>query len=268
MQAYRPCGFLVTKRFCATDNSISDGQFVSSSGTAKSSPSIWKWVVGALVLIALIVGWFFLPVKEWSDSFQIWIKNLGAWGVLIFGVVYIVATVLLVPVSVLTVVAGLAFGVAIGFPVVVVSATIGATLAFLVARYLVHKRVEWLVAKRPKFKAMNAAVSEAGWKIVGLLRLSPLVPFNLQNYFYGITNVKLVQYVPATFVGIMPGTLLYVYLGAAGKAASEQGGGRLKWTFFAVGLIATVAVTVFVMKKAKEKLKQYGVSDGGGNKKK
>jgi len=241
---------------------------MSSSGTAKSAASMWKWFVGAGVLIALIVGWFFLPVKEWSDSFQSWIKDLGAWGVLIFGVVYIVATVFLVPVSVLTVIAGLAFGVAIGFPLVLVSATIGATLAFLVARYLMHKRVESLVAKRTKFKAVKQAVSEGGWKIVGLLRLSPLVPFNLQNYFYGITDVKLVQYVPATFVGIMPGTLLYVYLGAAGKAASGEGGGPLQWTFFAVGLIATVAVTVFVTKKAKEKLKQHGVSDGSSKKKK
>jgi uncharacterized membrane protein YdjX (TVP38/TMEM64 family) len=240
---------------------------MSGSGTAKSARSIWKWVVGVVVLTALIVGWFFLPVKEWSDSFQSGIKDLGAWGVLIFGVVYIVATVFLVPVSVLTVIAGLAFGVAIGFPLVVVSATIGATLAFLVARYLMHKRVESLVAKRPKFKAVNQAVSEGGWKIVGLLRLSPLLPFNLQNYFYGITDVKLVQYVPATFVGIMPGTLLYVYLGAAGKVASREGGGPLQWTFFAVGLIATVAVAVFVTKKAKEKLKQHDVSDGGNKKK-
>lgn len=241
---------------------------MTSSGKAKSTPSIWKWIIGAAVLIALIVGWLFLPVKEWSDSFQTWIKDLGAWGILIFGVVYIVATVLLVPVSVLTVVAGLAFGVGIGFPLVVVSATIGATLAFLVARYLIHKHVESLVARRPRFNAVNAAVSEGGWKVVGLLRLSPVLPFNLQNYFYGITDVKLAHYVPATFVGIMPGTLLYVYLGAVGKVASGEGGGPLQWTFFAVGLIATVAVAVFVTRKAKEKLKQHGLTDGADKQKK
>jgi|SRR5581483_2662709 len=233
---------------------------MSSSGTAKSVPTIWKWIVSAAILLTLIVGWFLLPLKEWSDSFQSWIKNLGGEGILVFGIVYIVATVFLVPVSVLTVVAGLAFGLAIGFPLVAVSATIGATLAFLIARYLVHKRVESLVATRPKFKAVKAAVSEEGWKVVGLLRLSPVVPFNLQNYFYGITDVRLAEYVPATFVGIMPGTLLYVYLGAAGKAVSGEGGGPLKWTFFAVGLIATVAVAVFVTRKAQEKLRKHGVS--------
>lgn len=240
---------------------------MTSLTTAKSAASMWKWFVGAGALVALIVGWIFLPVKDWSDSFQSWIENLGAWGVLIFGVVYIVATVFLVPVSVLTIIAGLAFGLAIGFPLVLVSATIGATFAFLVARYLLHKRIESLIARRPNFKAVNAAVSEEGWKIVGLLRLSPLVPFSLQNYFYGITDLKLAQYVPATFVGIMPGTLLYVYLGAAGKAASGEGASPLQWTFFAVGLVATGVVAVFITRKARQKLKQHGVSDAGRKKK-
>ncbi len=102
---------------------------------------------------------------------------------------------------------------------VVVAATAGATLAFLIARHLVRQKVESLVEERPKFKAVDEAVSEDGWKIVGLLRLSPLVPFNLQNYFFGVTDVGLLPYVAATFFGIMPGTLLYVYLGTLGKAA-------------------------------------------------
>jgi len=226
--------------------------------------SRWKWAAAAIVLVAVIVGWFFLPVKEWSNSFQSWIRDLGAWGWLIFAGVYVVATVLLVPVSVLTVAAGLAFGLAVGFPVVVVSATIGATLAFLISRYLAHQRVDSLVAGRPKFKAVKAAVSEGGWKVVGLLRLSPVFPFNLQNYFYGVTDVKIGHYVAATFFGIMPGTLLYVYLGAAGKAASGEGGGALQWTFFAVGLIATIVVAVIVTKKAKAKLREHGVGDDDG----
>lgn len=238
------------------------------SDAEKSGIALWKWAVGGGVLIALIAGWFFLPVQEWSESFQDWIKDLGAWGWLIFAGVYIVATVLLVPVSVLTIVAGLAFGLALGFPLVVVSATIGATLAFLVSRHLAHARVESLVAKRPKFKAVKAAVSEGGWKIVALLRLSPVLPFNLQNYFYGITDVKLAHYVPATFAGIIPGTLLYVYLGAAGKAASGEGISALEWTFLAVGLIATLVVAVLVTKKAKAKLQEHGVGNGSAKKKK
>ena len=229
---------------------------MSGSRKSKSGPAIWKWIAAALVLIALVAAWFLLPVKEWSESFQAWIKELGVLGVVVFAVVYVVATVLMVPVSVLTIGAGLAFGLAIGFPVVVVAATIGATLAFVIARYLVHERVESLVAKRPKLKAVNAAVSEGGWKIVGLLRLSPVLPFNVQNYLYGVTDIKLAHYVPATFVGIMPGTLLYAYLGAAGKAATSGGGGPLQWTFFGVGLLATAIVTVYVTRQARQKLQQ------------
>lgn len=224
----------------------------------------WKWVVGALVVAALVAGGFLLPVQQWSESFQQWIEGLGAWGWVIFAGVYVLGTVLLLPVSVLTVVAGLAFGLALGFGLVVVSATVGATLAFLLARHAAHQRVEAMMQKRPKFKAIKDAVSEDGWKVVGLLRLSPVVPFNLQNYFYGITDIKLVPYVAATFVGIMPGTLLYVYLGAAGKAASGDDGSPLKWVFFAVGLVATLVVAVFVTRKAKAKLKQHGVDDSSG----
>jgi len=238
------------------------------SAAAKPGIKWWQWAAaGGVVVAALVAGWFLLPVRDWLDAFQAWIKELGPWGFLIFGAVYIVATVLLLPVSVLTVGAGLAFGVAKGFPLVVVSATIGATLAFLVSRYVAHDKVESLMSKRPKFKALKSAVGEGGWKVVGLLRLSPVLPFNLQNYFYGITDIKLLPYMAATLVGIMPGTLLYAYLGAAGKAATGEGGGVLKWVFFAVGLLVTIGVAVFVTKKAREKLKEHGVaSNADGSK--
>ena len=221
----------------------------------------WKWIAAGVLAAALIAAWILLPIKEWVGWFRGWIAELGPWGALMFAGVYIVATVLLVPVSVLTIVAGLAFGLGWGFALVVFSATIGATLAFLVSRYLVHDRVKILVETRPRFKAVNVAVSKEGWKIVALLRLSPWVPFNLQNYFYGITDIKLLHYVPATFVGIMPGTMLYVYLGAAGTAASGEGHGPLEWGFFAAGLIATLMVVFWVTKKAKEILAQKGVRD-------
>ena len=238
---------------------------MSTSAEGKTGVATWQWVAGGVVVVALIAAGFLLPVKQLSASLQQWIEGLGAWGYVIFAGIYVVGTVLLVPVSVLTIVAGLVFGLARGFPLVVASATVGASLAFLVARYLVHQRVESFIAERPKFKAVNEAVSEGGWKIVALLRLSPVLPFNLQNYFYGVTDLKFWPCVAATFVGIMPGTLLYVYLGAAGKAAAGDGGGALKWTFFAAGLVATVAVAIYVTKKAQAILKQHGVGAQAGN---
>src|SRR5688572_8401173 len=121
----------------------------------RSHSAILKGTGAVLSVAALIAAWFLLPVEDWIETFQRRIEGLGAWGLVAFGVVYVAATVLLVPGSVLTLAAGLAFGLARGFAIVVVSATIGATLAFLIARYLVHDRVESFVAGRPKFKAVK-----------------------------------------------------------------------------------------------------------------
>jgi uncharacterized membrane protein YdjX (TVP38/TMEM64 family) len=108
-----------------------------------------------------------------------------------------------------------------------------------------------------KFAAVDNAVTEEGWKIVVLLRLSPLVPFNVQNYLFGITDIPFPHYFAATCVGIIPGTVLFVYLGALGNTSA----GRLEWVFFGVGLLATVTVAVLVTRKAKERLAEAGVAD-------
>lgn len=143
------------------------------------------------------------------------------------------------------------------------AAIVGATLAFLCGRYLARERVKKMSENNPKFKAVDKAVAEEGWKIVMLVRLSPVVPFNLQNYFFGGTEVSLLQYVWATAVGIIPGTAVFVYIGAAG---SSGGGGAFKWTLLGVGLVATVVVTWFVSKKANEKLEEHGLEDNEDDK--
>jgi len=221
----------------------------------------WLWAgLGLLVVAGLIAAWFLLPVEEWAEAFQQWIEGLGVWGVVAFAVIYVVATVLLIPASPLTLVAGLAFGLW-GFPLIVVAATTGAALAFLVARYLARNKVKAMVGKRPKFKAVDEAVTEEGWKIVALMRLSPLVPFNLQNYLFGVTDIAFTRYLAATFVGIMPGSLLYVYLGSLGQQSGSGSTG--KWIFLAVGLLATAITVVLITRKAKARLAEAGV---GGDK--
>ncbi|MBA3563027.1 MAG: TVP38/TMEM64 family protein [Gammaproteobacteria bacterium] len=230
----------------------------------------WKWIAGGIVVLALAAAWYFLPVEEWAAAFDQWIQQLGVWGGVVFAAVYVLATVLVMPAWPLTVVAGLAYGVAIGFPLVLVSATVGATLAFLVARYLLRQQVEKKLGERNLFRAVDRAISDKGWRVVGLLRLSPVVPFNLQNYLYGITGIRFWHYVAATFIGMMPGTLMYVYFGAAGMAAvgggSESGeGDTLKWSFFAAGLVATIVVAVIVTRRARQELDKIIDEDSGSN---
>ena len=225
-------------------------------------PARWAWIALAVVLVAAGTAWLLLPLREWLDLFDRWITGLGAWGVALFALVYVLATISLAPEWPLTIAAGLLYG-AWGFPITVVTATIAASLAFLIARYIARDRVRsWLQGRRV-FSAIDDAVADEGWKIVALLRLSPAVPFNLQNYLFGVTAVSFVHFVAATFAGIVPGTVLYVYLGLLGKAAASEGGSGeiLKWALFGIGLVATVVVVLLVTRKAMAKLNRAGIDD-------
>ncbi len=229
----------------------------------------WKWGVLLLGLIALSSAASFLPLQDWIKTFTEWVQGLGPLGVVVFIAAYAVATVLFLPGSLFTIAAGLIYGVLAGTAVALTGAIIGASLAFLCGRYLVRARVESGTKGNEKFKAIDGAIEKQGWKIIGLLRLSPLIPFNLSNYFYGITAVKFWPYFLASLFGMIPGTLLYAYLGAAGKAGlggEDGGGGSLKWIFFGVGLLATIAVTIIVSRAAKQALKKTGAAKGESKK--
>ena len=212
-----------------------------------------KWLLLGLGLIALGAAWYFLPVKDWVKTFNGWVEQRGAWGYVIFIAAYAVATVFFFPGSLMTVGAGLAFGLWRGFAVVSAGSTLGAALAFLIARYFVRSRVEMAAKNNPKFAAMDEAIGREGWKMVALLRLSPLLPFNLSNYLYGVTKIGFWPYLAASWAGMLPGTFLYVYLGAAGKEASSgSGAGPWKWVLFGAGLVATVVVTIWISRLAKK----------------
>ncbi len=222
----------------------------------------WKWIALAAVLIALSTATAFLPVKDWVKAFSDYVQTLGAWGVVLFIAVYALGTVLFLPGWIFTVAAGLIYGVIGGTAVALAGAIIGATLAFLCGRYLVRERVKAATKGNKKFAAIDTAIGEQGWKIVGLLRLSPLIPFNLSNYFYGVTAVGFLPYLLASAVGMLPGTLLYAYLGGAGKAGLTGGGGGspLKYVLLGLGLVATIAVTVIVSRAAKKALAKTGAT--------
>ncbi len=212
----------------------------------------------AVLLIAgvLAIGWI---AGHYVHQFAVWVDGLGVWGPLVFVLGYAVAVVAFVPASILTLAAGAIFGVASGTAYVLAAATLGAASSFLVARHLARDAVERRLAGNARFAALDRAVGAEGRKIVFLLRLSPVFPFTLLNYGLGLTNVRFADYLIAC-VGMIPGTLLYVYSGKlagdvavlASGAPVEQGAGY--YTLLTIGLVATVVVTTLVTRLARRAL--------------
>ncbi len=224
-----------------------------------------RLVVLVAIVIALFLAMRSLPVQQWLRNFNDWVGQMGVVGIFIFIGVYAIATVLLAPGSILTIGAGFAFGLWKGFLAVSAGATLGASLAFLVARFVAREKVETIAKRNEKFRNIDNAIGKQGAKLIFLLRLSPVIPFNLSNYFYGLTGVKFWPYVLASWIGMMPGTFLYVYIGTASQAAiSAAAGGEAVqhgwqyWTFISIGLAATIVVTVWVTKIARDALHQTG----------
>lgn len=197
----------------------------------------------------------------WLRNALEWIDGLGAVGAIAFIGIYIIVTVAFLPGSIPTLSAGVIFGVFWGSLYVFVGATIGATAAFLVGRYLARGWVAKKIAGNTKFRAIDEAVGREGLKIVLLTRLSPIFPFNLLNYAYGLTGVSLKDYFFGS-VGMIPGTIMYVYIGSlAGNLAAIGTGNQpsnptVEWAIRIIGLIATVAVTVYVTKIARKALEE------------
>ncbi|HIK27806.1 MAG TPA: TVP38/TMEM64 family protein [Oscillatoriaceae cyanobacterium M7585_C2015_266] len=206
----------------------------------------------------LLVAAHFFNIQALLQQGLSWIEHLGAFGVVVFIVLYILATVFFLPGSVLTLGAGALFGVVWGFIFVSFASTLGATCAFLIGRYLTRNWVEKQLESNQKFKAIDEAVAREGWKIVGLTRLSPIFPFNFLNYAFGVTRVSLRDYFFASWIGMMPGTLMYVYIGSLAKDVTAIGmqveSHTWQWILRLIGLFATVLVTLFVTRLAKEAL--------------
>lgn len=189
------------------------------------------------------------------------INNLGSVAAIAYIALYIVASVAFLPGSILTLGAGVIFGIIWGSIYALIGASLGATAAFLIGRYLARDWVLKKIAGNEKFRAIDEAVSKEGFKIVFLTRLSPVFPFNLLNYAFGVTGVSLKDYVLG-FIGMIPGTIMYVYLGSLAGSVAKIGTGRqptnptVEWTIRIIGLIATVAVTVYITRLARKALEE------------
>ncbi|MFS0515248.1 TVP38/TMEM64 family protein [Nostoc sp. UIC 10607] len=222
-----------------------------------------------LLLLSCLIATLIIVAKQFNfqgllQTSVIWVESLGVLGPIAYIVIYNLATLLFIPGSLLTLKGGCLFGVFWGSIYVLIAAIIGATLAFIIGRYLSRDWVSRQMDKHPKFKAIDLAVAKEGWKIVLLTRLCPVFPFNLLNYAFGVTQVSLKDYILGSF-GIIPGTLMYVYIGSlAGNLAMIDTAHQpitpetqvWQWIMRVVGLIATVAVTVYITKVAQKALAQ------------
>jgi uncharacterized membrane protein YdjX (TVP38/TMEM64 family) len=226
-------------------------------------PWLTRVLVGVAALLVIVLAGH--RAAALVPRFAEWVVGLGAWGPIVFGVGYVIATVAFVPGSVLTLAAGAIFGIVKGTALVLVAATAGASAAFLVSRYLARGAIERRLAGNRRFAAVDRAVGKEGRKIVFLLRLSPVFPFNLLNYGLGLTNVRFADFLIAS-AGMLPGTLLYVYygrvIGDVARLASGAGApkGIGQYLLLAIGLVATIAVTTVVTRVARRALQE--LTDG------
>jgi uncharacterized membrane protein YdjX (TVP38/TMEM64 family) len=196
---------------------------------------------------------------QYVPRFASWVESLGVWAPVVFIAGYALATVAFVPGVLLTLAAGAIFGVLRGTLYVMIGATIGACAAFLIARYVARDAIEKRIRQNARFAAIDRAIGREGWKLVLLLRLSPIFPFNLLNYALGLTKVPFRDYAIAC-VGMIPGSVLYVYSGkvagdvAAAVAGQARPGGAASYALIAVGLVATIIATVLITRTARRAL--------------
>lgn len=177
------------------------------------------------------------------------IAALGPLAPIAFAAFYTAAVVLMLPASPLTLAAGALFGPMTGTLAVIFAANLGALLAFLVARSWGRPFVTRWLAKNPRFTALDRAVARAGWRVVALLRLSPAIPFNIQNYAYGLTSIRVVPYVLTNLIAMLPGTFAYIWLGHVGRlglSAASGGAPHTPWPLQIAGVAATLLVTVYL----------------------
>lgn len=219
-------------------------------------------LIGGIALLgAIVLAFVFLPVAELVAGLEAQMRGAGALGMVAYVAVYALATVFMVPGSVLTLLAGMVYGLVVGAALVIPASLTGATLAALLGRTLLRGWVEAKVSERPKIRALDQAIGREGFKMVMLLRLSPVLPFTLLNYALGITSVPLGTYVLASAIGMFPGTVAYVYLGSLIPNVSRlieggppDSGSGLRTALLIVGGVATLVLSIWLARVAQRAL--------------
>ncbi len=214
--------------------------------------------LGAVLLVLLLAT---LPLRDLLETLNQRVAGMGWPGMVLFVALYVIATVLLLPGSVLTLGAGFAFGLLPGMALVSVGSTLGAAAAFGVSRRLGRERVLARIGKAENVAALDRMVGAEGWKIVALLRLSPVFPFVALNYLLGLSSIRFRDYLWASWAGMLPGTLLYVYLGHAAKTGLESAASgqtdSLRLLYTGLGLAATAAATFLITRLARKAMRSH-----------
>jgi uncharacterized membrane protein YdjX (TVP38/TMEM64 family) len=217
-------------------------------------------IVGIVAAAALTLWWAGRGIAPHLLGVVARIHALGPAAPVAFIAIYALAVVALIPASLLTIAGGAVFGLVRGVAYALTGATLGSTVAFLLGRHAFRRFVAQRLASMPRFTAVERAVSANGRRIVFLLRLSPLVPFNFLNYALGLTTISVADFVLAS-IGMIPGTVVYAYGGkVTGEALALAGQAQVPKdaSYYAVllaGLVATVAATTVVTRTARRALR-------------
>jgi len=213
------------------------------------SRQMWQLAgLGLFMVAALLIARQF-PVLQWIETFRLWAAQFGVLGVFMYGAVFGLTTILMLPCLPLTILAGFTFGMGGGLTAVYTGIAISAAFGFLFARYVARGAVAQQIEHHPRFKAIDGAIAKEGWKIVGLLRMCP-VPLGLTNYLYGLTAIPFWRYMAASLVGLLPPNLLLVYLGAFGKRTIEGPRDPLEYALGGLALVALIVVVIFLRRIA------------------
>ncbi len=217
--------------------------------------------IAVAILIALVVATRLLPIGAWLEAFQTWVRSTGPAGYVIYVLAYILCCVLFVPASALTLGAGAIFGFAKGSIIVLIGATLGATASFLLARTVLRHRIESMTSGNAKFRALDRAIARDGAKIVFLVRLAVVFPFTYINFAFGLTGIRLVPYIVATFLGIIPATLAFVYVSSTAAQAATGSGDRTRLIINVAGAVIAIIVSGYVARIATQAIRKAGVDE-------
>lgn len=233
---------------------------VQAAPAQRKSFPVAKIAVAVLAIGALSALYHFLPIRDWLNAFQQYVATLGPLGWILYALGYALCCVLFIPASILTLSAGAIFGVVKGSIIVVFGATLGAALSFLLARTVLRKKIESMTASNAKFRALDRAITSEGWKIVAMIRCSIVFPFTYVNYAFGLTGIAFGPYVLATFLGVIPATVAFVYLGdAAGSAATATRAQTTALVVKIAGGAIALGVSLFVTRIATRAIRRAGV---------